>query len=142
MLLAVLGVLVAACGGGAPPSAKSPDREAAPTSQDSDGVLSSESPTAGSAPKTIQTSQGRARTELDRAERELAGAAGDCAAACRALASMERATGHLCELTSSADTSCDDARSKVRTARDRVRSTCGTCPGGPSLERSAPIPSP
>ncbi|MEO6420409.1 MAG: hypothetical protein ABIP39_13415, partial [Polyangiaceae bacterium] len=128
----------------AAPSAKSPESESAPTKKDSDGAPSyaPQAPTGGAAPKSMEASRGQAHSELDRAERELAGAAGDCAAACRALASMERATGHLCDLTSQADSSCEDARSKVRTARDRVRSTCGSCPGGPSLERSAPIPSP
>jgi hypothetical protein len=144
--VAVLGALLAACAGGAAPSAKSPEREAAPATQDGDSAVTISQPAkGGSAPKgmnTTESSRGRARTDLDRAERELAGAAGDCAAACRALGSMERATGHLCELTSGSDNLCEDARAKVRAARDRVRSTCGSCPGGPNLERSAPIPSP
>jgi hypothetical protein len=86
---------------------------------------------------------GRARSDLDAAERELQTSAGDCANACRALGSMERATGHLCELASSLEDRrrCEEAKTKVLAARDRVRGTCGACPGGPSLERSAPIPS-
>ena len=85
----------------------------------------------------------RDRNEIDVAERILATSAGDCAAACRALGSMDRAAGHLCELAESADERgrCADARARLRAARDRVLRTCGSCPGGPSLERNAPIPS-
>lgn len=85
----------------------------------------------------------RARGDFDRAERELRASAGDCAMACRALGSMERAAAHLCELASSpADrTRCDEAKQKVLSARARVRNTCGSCSGGPSLDRDAPIPS-
>ncbi len=82
-------------------------------------------------------------TELEVAERQLQSSAGDCAMACRALGSMERATAHLCAMASSTDDqrTCQDARSKVLAGRDRVRSSCGDCPGGPSLDRNAPIPS-
>ena len=86
---------------------------------------------------------GRAKGDFDRAERELLTAAGDCGTACRALASMERATAHLCQLASSDEdrSRCVEAKTKVLSARERVRSTCGECPGGPSLDRNAPIPS-
>ena len=92
----------------------------------------------------VRAAARKANADFDRAERELATSAGDCAAACRALASMERATLHLCDLAiSDGDRArCDDAKARVLAARDRVRSTCGACSGGPSLERTAPIPSP
>jgi hypothetical protein len=71
-----------------------------------------------------------ARTELGQAQRDLEAAASDCSAACRALASMERATLHLCELAADPDDRgrCDDARQRLHTARERIRSACGTCP--------------
>jgi outer membrane protein TolC len=99
--------------------------------------------TAGESPRAALA---HAKGDLDRAERELLTSAGDCASACRALASMERATGHLCALARAAGSQddrsrCDEATAKVLEARVRVRSTCGTCEGGPSLERTAPIPS-
>jgi hypothetical protein len=81
--------------------------------------------------------------ELARAERELQASAGDCVLACRALGSMERATAHLCALASAPveQATCQDARAKVLSGRDRVRASCGDCPGGPSLDKNAPIPS-
>jgi hypothetical protein len=81
--------------------------------------------------------------ELAAAARELQTSAGDCTTACRALGSMERATVHLCALASAPDerASCQDARSQVLSGRDRVRASCGECPGGPSLDKNAPIPS-
>ena len=87
--------------------------------------------------------RGSAWSELDRARAELQSSAGDCATACRALGSMERATAHLCTLASSRDDqrSCEEARDFVLSGRDRVRASCGECPGGPSLDRGAPIPS-
>jgi hypothetical protein len=85
----------------------------------------------------------RAIGDFDRSERELKASPGDCATACRALASMERATVQICALTGEAgDTDrCDDARRRLLSARDHVRSACGGCPAGPSVDRDAPIPS-
>ena len=50
-----------------------------------------------------------------------------CTIACRALASMERATSHLCSLAGEDDPRCAGARSRVRNATDRVRSGCSDC---------------
>lgn len=77
-----------------------------------------------------------ARSELDTASRELDLATGECGSACRALASMERATGHICTLASdeSDRRRCEDAKAKVARARDRIRSSCGTCPDGTRLD--------
>lgn len=84
-----------------------------------------------------------AANEVDSSQRELDVAAGDCRNACRALASMDRAAGRLCGLTQGdpEPRRCDDAKQRVYSARDRVKATCGQCEGGPSVERSAPIPS-
>jgi len=70
-----------------------------------------------------------ARADLDRAQRDLESAASDCESACRALASMERATSHLCSLAEEADDQrrCDDARLRLSAARGRVRAACGGC---------------
>ncbi|MEO5728369.1 MAG: hypothetical protein ABI134_27765, partial [Byssovorax sp.] len=53
-----------------------------------------------------------------------------CANACRALASMERATTHLCSLAGDADTRCEGARSRVKNASSRVHAECPACSGG------------
>jgi hypothetical protein len=50
-----------------------------------------------------------------------------CAIACRALASMERATEHLCSLAGSADARCEGARARVKGASARVREKCPAC---------------
>lgn len=50
-----------------------------------------------------------------------------CALACRALASMERATDHLCGLAGDADERCTGARGRVERARERVAASCPTC---------------
>jgi hypothetical protein len=52
-----------------------------------------------------------------------------CSSACRALASMERATVHLCTLAGSADARCEGARARVQSARARVRAQCPSCAG-------------
>lgn len=84
-----------------------------------------------------------AARDVASAERELDVAASDCAGACRALGSMDRAAGRLCELShgDGDNRRCEDARRRVYSARDRVKATCGGCANGPSVERSAPIPS-
>jgi len=71
-----------------------------------------------------------AREELDRAQRDLEAASSSCDSACRALASMETATVHLCSLADQPDDQrrCDDARQRLTVARGRVRAACGTCP--------------
>jgi hypothetical protein len=56
---------------------------------------------------------------------------------------MDRAAGALCKLSETSDehTRCDEAKGALYKARDRVRAACRECPGGPSVERSAPVPS-
>jgi hypothetical protein len=84
-----------------------------------------------------------ARRDFDRARVDLEAAANDCSVACRALTSMERAVTHLCALTEDPDDRrrCESAKKQLLDARTRVRQACGTCPGGPSVDRDAPIPS-
>jgi hypothetical protein len=85
----------------------------------------------------------RAARDLEGGARELDVAASDCTSACRALGSMDRAAGLLCQLAQDNDETrrCADAKERVYSARDRVKKTCGSCPSGPSVERSDPIPS-
>jgi hypothetical protein len=84
-----------------------------------------------------------AGTDLEAAQRELDRGGRDCKAACRALGSMDRAVGRLYELAGAEGEirRCEDARLKLFSARERVRTMCGACSGGPSVEAGAPIPS-
>lgn len=84
-----------------------------------------------------------ASNEVESSQRELDIAGSDCRNACRALGSIDRAAGRLCELSQGSDEGhrCNDAKQRVYSARNRVRTTCGSCPNGPSVERAAPIPS-
>lgn len=94
-------------------------------------------------PRRREAALRAARSEVDRTSSDLEASLSDCANACRALASLERAAGHLCELASEIEDrrKCEDAKTRVQSARARIRASCGTCPGGPSLEKTAPIPS-
>jgi hypothetical protein len=69
--------------------------------------------------------------------------AGDCPTACRALESMEHAVVFLCASNTSKEDAdrCDVAKGHLSSARRRVRANCGACPGGPSVDPDAPIPS-
>jgi hypothetical protein len=79
--------------------------------------------------------------DMRQAEKEIAAA--DCPTACRALGSMERSVTFLCAPTHTGDDAgrCEDGKRRVLTARRRIRTTCGLCPGGPSVDPDAPIPS-
>ena len=79
--------------------------------------------------------------DIKRAEQDVA--AGDCPTACRALDSMERAVVFLCASNQSGDDAdrCDNAKHHLTSARRRIRANCGACPGGPSVDPDAPIPS-
>jgi predicted RNA-binding Zn-ribbon protein involved in translation (DUF1610 family) len=52
-----------------------------------------------------------------------------CTTACGALASMERATEHLCALAGADDVRCTSARDRVKGASARVRAVCPVCGG-------------
>jgi len=75
------------------------------------------------------------------AESAMLTAGHDCTSACRALRSMQRAAARLCSIAASDDERevCRRAQDRVRGARERVRSSCGQCTGGPSLDPNAPI---
>jgi hypothetical protein len=149
------------CGGAAAPSApppatpasapvepadQSPNASGAATSMPAAGAAAP--PAAAPAPQYAQpsaareeaapatTAQGPA-SDLSRAEAEVA--AGDCTTACRALGSMERAVTFLCR-TGEADR-CANAKARLGASRRRVRDSCGSCPGGPSVDPDAPVPS-
>jgi hypothetical protein len=94
-----------------------------------------------STPEEAPSMAGQVFADLKKAEHEIA--AGDCPTACRALGSMERAVVFLCAANSSTEDSdrCANARRHLLTARRRIRTTCGACAGGPSVEPDAPIPS-
>lgn len=146
VLGAALGLPLTMCGGGAasmPASSPAPAQEvpagapAAPATnaESQPGYAPPPPPSQPSAPASTDSAdlsrrREAARAELGRAQRELEAAASDCSAACRALASMERATRHLCDLAADPDDQgrCDDARQRLLAARERIRSACGTCP--------------
>ena len=152
----VVVLFVAACGGSAqaPPSAASPaasppKERAEPAA--SGAPLPTTSPDAqpGVADRARDTVSGgaadrmHARADFDEASHQLDASMNECAAACRALASMERATAHLCDIAEHGENdddrpTCDDARKKLHAARDRVRRACSSCPAGPTLDPSAP----
>ncbi|WP_437738000.1 hypothetical protein [Sorangium sp. So ce1335] len=54
-------------------------------------------------------------------------AATPCETACSALASMSRAAQHLCGLAGDADQRCGAARTRVKSATDRVEAQCPRC---------------
>lgn len=103
-------------------------------------------PTAGGpfapAPRNRAAALNQASTDIEASQRELDVAGGDCRNACRALGSMDRAAGRLCGLAQSSEEihRCDDVKTRVYAARDKVRNTCGSCPDV-SVDRNAPIPS-
>ncbi len=84
----------------------------------------------------------QATNDIESSQRELDVAGGDCRNACRALGSMDRAAGRLCGLAQSNDEQrrCGDAKTRVYSARAKVKNTCGSCPDV-SVDRDAPIPS-
>jgi hypothetical protein len=136
-------MLVSACGGGAPqrpaeaPASGGATEESAPATGGASaaGYPASAAPEQPSASTDIEAAgqapgqRGQARQELARAEAQLEAARSDCSAACRALASMQRATEHLCALADESDDRrrCEEARKRLLAARDRVRSSCGEC---------------
>ncbi len=160
VILPVLSLLLAACGA-SPKESRSPatagdrmeNEEASDHSTKKDGfppqasqqTMTAQGQSAGATddgPPGVSDARRSARRERDQAQRELDVSAADCSSACRALASLERATSRLCELVLSPpdEQECTSQKSTVTRARERVRATCGTCPGGrPSLEPGAPL---
>lgn len=160
ILLSTAAGLVACAGGRgapeAPPAAASPGAPpqeapsgAAPASIHPRDSTSQETSTAARppapftpAPPGRAAALSQASAEMETSQRELDVAGGDCQNACRALGSLDRAAGHLCGLARASDevSRCEDAKARVHRARDKVRSTCGSCPEV-SVDRDAPIPS-
>jgi hypothetical protein len=79
--------------------------------------------------------------QFEAAEAQTLSAGADCAGACKALKSMQRSASGICSLASTeADkVRCHQAQERVRAARERIRSSCGQCQDGPSLDPAAPI---
>jgi type IV secretory pathway VirB10-like protein len=125
-----------------------PSAEAAPVTPTTPGSPSSSTPAApnggaGSSATSRSVAILGASREVESSQRELDVAGGDCRNACRALGSMDRAAGRLCELSqgNGEPQRCDDAKRRVYSARDRVKNNCGTCADGTTVDRGAPIPS-
>jgi len=110
--------------GGAPATgyAQSPAQAAAPA------PASPPPPSPSVAP--VAPSEARDERPSSVASGPTAQASDPCANACRALASMERATTHLCSLAGDADTRCEGARTRVKSASARVHAECPACSGG------------
>jgi hypothetical protein len=91
-----------------------------------------------------RTAEVRAGADLAAAQHDLEASTGNCLAACRALGSIDRAAGRLCNLASSPEDAhlCQDAKTRLIAARERVRAACGSCPAGPTVDPRAPAPSP
>ena len=90
-------------------------------------------------PGKPETPESRAARDFDAAERELSVAAGDCSNACRALGWMDRAAGNICKLSTDKPR-CEEASTKVRSAREKVKNSCGDCKET-STNRNDPVPS-
>lgn len=73
--------------------------------------------------------------ELSAAEQVALSVRSGCERACRALLSMHRATERLCELASDEPEkkACQQARQRLREAKETVRRSCQRCEQGPSL---------
>ncbi|WP_437321411.1 hypothetical protein [Sorangium sp. So ce385] len=101
---------------GAPPPAAAPSPPRAASAE-----------AAGSAPapstRSTTTAGGHPAKKAEAAPMSAA----PCETACRALASMSRAAQHLCGLAGDADARCDAARTRVKSATDRVEARCPRC---------------
>jgi hypothetical protein len=66
---------------------------------------------------------------FDRSASELSEAVLDCGKACKALGSMERSMGRICDLVGPDDPErrCETAKEKTRVARARVEKHCPRC---------------
>ena len=133
---------------GYPQAAGAPQQQYAPAPPPPSAEAAPSTPAAAPPPPSAaapdrQMALRSAANEVESSQRELDVAGSDCRNACRALGSMDRAAGRLCELSHGAgeENRCVDAKQRVYSARDRVRTNCGSCPNGPSVERAAPIPS-
>ena len=133
LLVAFAGTACGGAGGGAsspPPAAGGVPRKTTTVHEEQDGEAASDKATTSTGATPTMDGIGRAERELGESLDAFAAAAGDCARLCKALASMQRAAGHLCALTDGDDAQrgrCDAARARVDAARDKVKSSCGGC---------------
>lgn len=133
--VALVVTALAACGGGMAPSEAPKSTSPAPPAyhQETNGTAqpqsnqSTSTPASPEHPGNFAQPPNSARVELDRAQAQVEASMGDCATACRALASMESAAHHICELGGDDSTDCSSARQRVSIARDRVERACGKC---------------
>jgi hypothetical protein len=117
-------LLLVSCGGSAA-EPKSPMKESAPRTVDQDGA---QDPKAKSESEEKMVDLPSAERAFDDAQKAFAAAGSDCVTLCKALQSMSRATERLCELAGEGDR-CSDARTKLESARAKVKATCGgQCP--------------
>jgi len=83
------------------------------------------------ADKSIAVQMAEAELDFEIAQDAFTAAGNECASLCKALASMKRATEHLCELTQGGSNNdqkrCTDAKAKLETAQAKVKATCGGC---------------
>ncbi|WP_044986082.1 hypothetical protein [Sorangium cellulosum] len=106
------------------PAAHEEDRAAAQAAPPPPAAAPAEAP--GSAAPSTRATTTAGGHPAKKAEAAPVSAA-PCETACRALASMSRAAQHLCGLAGDADARCDAARTRVRSATDRVEARCPRC---------------
>ncbi len=79
----------------------------------------------------LPTDLGAAQASFDKSAQSFSVAGNDCQQLCKALASMQNAADHLCDLTKSGGGGekkrCTDAQGRVTSAKERVKQTCGGC---------------
>lgn len=123
-----------------PGAAASPPAAPAPPPPGADEA--ERSATQPATPTSRKVALSQATNDIEASQRELDVAGGDCRNACRALGSMDRAAGRICGLAQSDDEMrrCGDAKTRLYSARNKVKNTCGSCPDV-SVDRDAPIPS-
>jgi hypothetical protein len=118
---------LSACAASPPKSAAPPpvqDRDETRTTTDGERSPR-DTPGTGSGAAQTPARLAAARGELEHAAAELEAGLAECTSACRALASMERAAAHLCELDGA--TECSSAKERVERARARVKSSGCSC---------------
>src|SRR5882724_9725807 len=99
----------------APPPAAAPATQSSARSE----TLRGGDPHGAYTRATLQLSESRRRLDIAATQR-------DCANACRALDSMERAAGQLCELAQSSEEhdTCRSAEDQLGSARQKVKNAC------------------
>jgi hypothetical protein len=118
--LVLLSTGLAACAAAPQKGASPPPRE---EERDTETGEPGTDATGAQAPK--KTPVAAARSELERAAAEVEAGLTECTSACRALASMERAAVHLCELDGAQE--CSSAKERVERARAKVKDSGCSC---------------